>query len=134
MPLIADFTAADAAGTPVTHTFKAITVEGGVAMWNEQTATHPSGWWTVRTWHGKPSGNATMYRPRIKFDMPKLVTETINGVSVPKKLFTNSVDVSFSLSPESTVQDRKDLRKLLVGMIDTALIKGTIEDFLPVYG
>lgn len=134
MPIIADYTAADAAATPVTHTFKAIGTEGGVAVWQEQSSAYPIGYWTVRLWHGKPSGNATMYRPRIKLDIPKLVVETINGVSVPKKMFTQSADVSFSLHPDATLQDRKDLRKVLVGTIDAALFKGTVEDLLPVYG
>jgi hypothetical protein len=60
--------------------------------------------------------------------MPVLVTEVINGVSVPKVAYTMRANVELILPQDSTLQNRKDLRKILEGLIGNALVKSVVED------
>jgi hypothetical protein len=66
--------------------------------------------------------------------MPVMATETINGIDVPKVLYTLRFTGDMILPADSTLQNRKDFRKLLVGILDNALVKSTIEDLDPIYG
>jgi hypothetical protein len=60
--------------------------------------------------------------------VPVLVTEVINGVSVPKVAYTMRANVELILPQDSTLQNRKDLRKILEGLIGNALVKSVVED------
>lgn len=136
MSVISTITAADAAATPVNHSFVPRRVVGDLATFSEKSATHPSGYWSLGVSLRDPqSGNGSkVYRQKITFDMPVLVTETLNGVDVPKVLYTLRFTGDMILPADSTLQNRKDFRKLLVGVLDNALVKSTIEDLDPIYG
>jgi hypothetical protein len=120
----------DAAATPVNHTFNPNKIDGDTARWNEKSATHASGYWSLGISLRDPAGSngSRVYRSQLSFAMPVLVTEVINGVSVPKVAYTLRSNVEFILPQDSTLQNRKDLRKLLVGIIDSALFKSVVED------
>jgi len=127
----------DAATTPVNHTFQPITVDGGaIATWREQTAAVASGFWSLVSKFRTPLAGQRdkMYRIQISVGIPVLVTEVINGISVPKVARTSRASVEFLLPEDGTLQERKDLRKILTGVLDNALIKAEVEDLLPVYG
>jgi hypothetical protein len=120
----------DAAATPINHTFNPNKIDGDTARWNEKSATHASGYWSLGISLRDPAGSngSRVYRSQLSFAMPVLVTEVINGVSVPKVAYTLRSNVEFILPQDSTLQNRKDLRKLLVGIIDSALFKSVVED------
>lgn len=57
-----------------------------------------------------------------KWSFPIMVTETINGVAVPKVLRVGYVDVTFNFSDTHTEQERRDV----VGMIYSAHAPGKV--------
>lgn len=56
----------------------------------------------------------------IRLVRPVVVTETINGVSAPRILYTNLFTGQFSCGYESTVQSRKDLVAMVASMMEAA--------------
>lgn len=135
MGAITTIIVADALSTPVNHTFNPISVEGGKAVWKEQSNAAASGFWpcvlSYRT--PLPGQSEKLYRVSLNLGIPTVVSETINGVSNPLVARTGRASVEFVLPESSTLQERKDLRKILVGLLDNVLVKATIEDLTPVY-
>lgn len=56
-------------------------------------------------------------RVRLKLTQPKVVTETINGVDNPKKVWENTANVEFTFSSGSSTAERETL----IGLIASAL-------------
>jgi hypothetical protein len=133
---ISTITVADAAATPVNHDFVPRRVSGDLATFAEKSASHPSGYWGLGISLRDPqSGNGSkVYRQKVTFDMPVIVDETINGVAVPKLLYTLRFTGDMILPADCTLQNRKDFRKMITGIFDHALVKSTIEDLDPIYG
>jgi hypothetical protein len=131
---IADIVVPDAATTPVNHTFKGIKYQDGVTRYREETATHPSGYWTVGLSLREPAASkngSSVYRATATYNHPVLVTEVINGVSVPKVAYTIRYNVEAVLPNDCTLQNRKDSRKILVGLLNDSQFKGVFEDLIP---
>lgn len=127
---ITTITVPDAATTPVNHTFGPNKIDGDTARWNEKSASHASGYWTLALSLRDPAGSngSRVYRSQLSLNVPVLVTEVINGVSVPKVAYTMRANVELILPQDSTLQNRKDLRKVLEGLIGNALVKSVVED------
>lgn len=100
--------------TPVDHTFVKRDVRDGVG--------------TVIETNGVPFGNSRLsvsarqtpsgiYKPVLKLVVPVMVTETINGVAMPKVIFTNAFEGVFTFNAYSTLEQRNNL----VGMVRDAL-------------
>lgn len=106
----------DRESTPVAHTFAPRVIVPGAATFVE-AASVPIGEKSlvVRT---RKSG--ARYFTRITLAVPVLVTETINGVSVPKVPRTAFIDANFRFDDTSTLQERKNA----VGMFANALASG----------
>lgn len=120
----------DAATTPVNHSFVPSKIDGDTARWNEKTATHASGYWLLSMFLRDPasSNGSRVYRSGVSLAMPILVTEVINGVSVPKVAYTLRFNGEFIHPIDSTLQNRKDHRKLAEGAIASAFFKSMCED------
>jgi len=120
----------DAAATPVNHTFVPSKIDGDTARWNEKSATHASGYWTLAISLRDPqtSNGSRVYRSKVDVAMPVLVTEVINGVSIPKVAYTMRASAEFIEPQDSTLQNRKDLKKILVGILNGAVATSVIED------
>lgn len=127
---ITTITVPDAATTPVNHSFTASKIDGDTARWNEKSATHASGYWTLAISLRDPVGSngSRVYRSQLSFNMPVLVTEVINGVSVPKVAYVMRANVELLLPQDTTLQNRKDFRKLLTGILNDATYKSVVED------
>jgi hypothetical protein len=127
---ITTITVNDAATTPVAHSFTAAKIDGDTARWNEKSATHASGYWTLGISLRDPAGSngSRVYRSQLSLNVPVLVTEVINGVSLPKVAYTMRANVELILPQDSTLQNRKDLRKILEGLIANAVYKSVVED------
>jgi hypothetical protein len=132
---ITTITAADAAATPVNHDFLPSRVDGDIAKFNEKSASHASGYWPLTLSLREPTAQngSRVYRSQVNLAIPVLVTETINGVAVPKVAYTLRFNGEFILPADSTTQNRKDLRKLVVGVLDNALTKDVIEGLNSIY-
>lgn len=103
----------DRESTPVAHTFAPRQVIPGAATFVE-AASVPIGERTL-TIRQRKSGNR--YLSRITLAVPVLVTETINGVAVPKVPRVAFIDANFRFDDTSTAQERANA----VGMFANAL-------------
>lgn len=119
----------DAAATPVNHTFTPSKIDNGTARWNEESATHASGYWQLAISLRDPVGSngSRMYRVNTSFSMPQLVTEVINGVSVPKVAYTMRYNAEALIPQDTTLQNRKDFRKLFVGILNSPIFVDVFE-------
>lgn len=107
----------DRASTPVNHTFVPSGWEAkDVAAFIESASGGvPEGSSRLTASVRKtPSGN---YKVVLKLDVPVLVTEVINGVSINKVDLVNRAEISFNLSGRSTTAQRANL----AGMSESAL-------------
>jgi hypothetical protein len=118
--------------TPVVHNFTPRDVTSGVGLvvanagvpLNEERLTVSM----------RKSGSK--FRGKISLAVPVVVTEIINGVSVPSVARTSYVNAEFTFDESSTLQERTNL----VGMfadslgIGKALIHGAIVNLEGVYG
>lgn len=103
----------DRATTPVAHTFAPRRISTDLALFVE-TGSVPFGERKLSISQRQSGGK---YRVRVKLENPVLVTETVNGVSVPTVPRTSFADVTFTFDQYSTLQERKDT----VGMFANAL-------------
>lgn len=103
----------DRESTPVAHTFAPRAVAPGAATFVE-AASVPIGERSLVIRSRKSSGK---YYARITLAVPVLVTETINGVAVPKVPRAAFIDCNFRFDETSTLQERKNA----VGMFHNAL-------------
>lgn len=114
MAQAANITVNDRAPTPVAHTFTPRDVDKGVATFVE-AATVPMGDKTLSIrWR---VGENKRYYYRLVLTYPVMVTETVNGVAVPKVVRNALADVNFRFDESCSEQERKDT----VGMIANAL-------------
>jgi len=105
--------------TPVNHTFTPDSKNGDVA--------------TVREDNGVPFGSPRVtiskrvtanrrHKATLQFAFPKVISETINGQSVPKVARTINIDVTFTCDDQSTEQERKDAIGMLQSAFDPAKV------------
>lgn len=127
MPAFTSIVANDRAATPVAHTF-APRARTPIPTLGE-AALIPSGERRVTIGERKSgTGAGQKIRTTIRFANPKIVTETINGVSVPKVSNTQYVEATFTFTGDSLLQERKDTVTMFLnlfaagGMIDTMLV------------
>lgn len=118
MPALQNLVLTDrATPTPVNHTFvpDGIDQQNVGAVVNSGASGVPAG--AERFTISMRKGGDNRYKGKLKLTLPILVTETINGVSVPKVARQTIVNVSFDFDERSTEQERKDA----VGMTYSAL-------------
>jgi len=125
MPAAVSISLDDREGTPVTHVFTPSGVDdkGVWSFYNnaiEETIGRES--LTVRLTRGARN------KVRIRFTMPVMATETINGVSKPVIVRTNMADVQFVLDESSTQQERDNLISMVANA--TLAAQATINSVL----
>lgn len=135
MGAIASIVVPDAAATPVNHTFVPQNIEGNTARWTEKTtATIPMGFWQLDSTLREPVNGGKAYRYTLNLGIPKLKTYTdINGNPVTIVDYIHRAQVVLLLPENGTLQDRKDLRKLLVGLLNDASQSSQVESLDHVY-
>jgi len=106
-------TVLDRESTPVAHNFAPRSIVPGAATFVE-AASVPIG---ERQLIIRTRKTGSRYWTRVTLSVPVLVTETINGVSVPKVPRTAFIDANFRFDDTSTAQERKNA----VGMFANAL-------------
>lgn len=134
MGAIASIVVPDAAATPVNHTFVPQKVEGNTARYAEKSAASPQGFWSLAQTLRDPVNGTGMYRHTLDLGIPKLKTYTDpNGNSQTVVDYVHRVKVEF-LNPESgLLQDRKDIRKILVGILNDTSTIDQIENVNHIY-
>jgi len=119
----------DAAATPVNHTFTPVKVNGDSAVLLEKSATSSLGYWPLTVQQRSPVAGQTekVYRTKLNFAMPVIYNETINGVNRPSLGYTLRANIEFVVPADATLQNRKDLRKLAVGILNDASTISMVE-------
>lgn len=129
MSAIANIVVPDAATTPVNHTFIPQKVTGDVAAWNEKLAATPQGYWELATSFKDPTTGGKVYRLKQSLAIPTLKSYTdLSGNPVTVVDYTCRVSCEWLLPLACTLQNRKDLRKLFVGIINDVQIMDNIEN------
>lgn len=113
MPQLQNLVLTDRATTPVNHTFTPRDVVGNVGTVEESTGVKV-GDKTFSISVRKTANGRN--RVTIKFAVPVVVDETINGVTVPTVARTSYVTAEFTYDPTASTQERKDV----VGMFQSA--------------
>jgi len=125
MPAITAITVQDGATTPVSHAFVPVDVKDGVG---ELAERRPSG-----SLVGENKLSATSRRvpaskrdkAEIRYAVPKVVTETVNGVAVDKVIDTSYIRIIADWAPSHTPDERTAIK----GLARNALAS-TGQDFL----
>lgn len=120
MPTLQSIVLTDATSpTPVNHTLVPQSNQGGVAIVAE-SATTKLGDLRLEITPRINRGVGQKILVDVKLVKPNVVNETINGVTVPRVLFTDVFTGQFSMGYESTVQTRKDLIAMVASMMVAA--------------
>lgn len=119
----------DAAATPVNHTFSPVKVDGDTAVLMEKSNTSSLGYWTLSLTERAPLAGQTekVYRTKLSLAMPIVYSETINGVTRPTLGYTLRANVEFISPADAVLQNRKDIRKIIVGILNDASFVDMIE-------
>ena len=129
MSAIANIVVPDAATTPVNHTFVPQRVTGDVAGWNEKAAATPQGYWELSTSFKDPATGGKVYRYKLGLAIPQLKSYTdLSGNPVTVVDYVCRMSMEGLLPVASTLQNRKDLRKLFVGILNDAQIVDNLEN------
>lgn len=114
MPQLANLVVADQAATPVNHTFTPAGIQGNVATLVESTGVPVGDNKATVGWSTTASGRR---KSSVKFVIPVVQTQTINGVSTPVVVRVAYGSAEFAFDQTSTEQERKDT----VAMVRNAL-------------
>lgn len=104
----------DRASTPIAHTFTPDGEDANkVHVFSEKTgvpASNPR--FTVQLRRSNKK-----FRPTLRFQIPVVQTQTINGVSNPVTVRTAYAEISFTFDEMSTDQERKDCVAMAYGAL-----------------
>lgn len=129
MPAIAALTINDGLASPVAHTFAPATTDGSTAKWADRSPTIPAGFRTISYEVSLPSGNRTTNKLQMGLYNPTVAT--VN--SVDQVVRYSSAQVTLSIHPDATLQERKDLLAYLVNFFTQASVKTSVENIEPFY-
>jgi hypothetical protein len=136
---------ADAQGTPVNHTFVPLgPTPDGVFWWEDQSQASPVGFWRISEELKRPplpkAGESSLnrtYRVKIGLHEPQLENITNNTVSgiapAPTLSYVPRGFVEFVLPERASLQNRKDLRKMLALLLAEAQTTALAENLTLAY-
>lgn len=116
MPAFTTITVNDRESTPVAHAFGVSDKQDARLLLTEKKSV-PIGNFTLSLGWRKSGGR---FHRKVMLTMPEVVTETINGVSVPSVLHTSLLDMTLRFDEKSSEQHRKNA----VGMFYNLLASG----------
>lgn len=136
MSAIANISLIDAAATPVTRVFNPKRVgDGGgnstVAVWENRSGGVYVGYDVIHLEMSYPTKTRRSAQVRVRMMTPILENTTNNTVSgiapAPTISYTPMFDGTFIIPERSTLQSRKDLRKMLASLMNDAQFVAAIE-------
>lgn len=131
---IAPIVLPDAATTPVNHTFVPNYVTGPKASWANQAPLLPIGFETLDMQLLDPSPKVSVYRVNVLMKLPVLKTTTdTGGNSVTSVDYFLEFSGEMKIPQRSTLQNRKDLRKLVKGLHDDPQFIALVETLQHTY-
>jgi hypothetical protein len=114
MPQLQNVVLTDRESTPVDHTFTPRDIVNGLGTVVE-TAGIPVGEKQLQVALNRTSSGR--YKGVLKFKVPVVQTQTVNGIDTPTVVRTSFVDFNVTFDPTSTEQERADV----IGMFASAL-------------
>jgi hypothetical protein len=146
MPAAAVITLADAAATPVTHTFTPVgkDVDGISYRFTDQSQASPIGFWQITIALKQPpavaapgSTGTRVYRALVTLSEPILentTNSTVSGVApAPTISYTPRVTMEFLLPERSALLDRQSLRKMAYNLLANAQVIAAVENLQSIY-
>jgi hypothetical protein len=130
---------ADAAGTPVNHTFLPIGKDdSGVYWFEDQSRPTPIGFWQIgigtkrptTATNGTSSSAERVYRVKVTLKMPTLETLGTNdaGITPPPTIaYVERFSGEYILPERTTLAERKDVRKMGMNLLNDAIIIALVE-------
>lgn len=140
MPQAANLALADAAATPVTHNLNPIQKDAQGVIWYEaatagveQIEQYRLGIRCQRNLNSKGTGrikvSAVLQKPKAA-----VVGISDAGVQAPKqRAYIDDVRVEFTLDERSGFQIKKDLRTVLVSLLNNSAFAGAVDSNLLIY-
>lgn len=129
MPTNAPIVIADAASTPVNHTFSPIGIAGDLATFKERISGVPVGYPVLTVSMRDPVQGSPVYRAVVKLMLPTVVTTTdVSGKTVTSVDHTCVGNMDFQFPVKSTLQNRKDLVKLMANALGNTSIQAVLQD------
>lgn len=144
MSTVATITLPDAQGTPVNHSFVPLgTDQQGVWWYEDQSASAPIGNNRISLSISRPgnppagaSSKGRMSRVKLGIHLPTLTTLGTSDAGLtpsPTVQYVERVNCELMLPEESSLQNRKDARKFLLGLLADAQVIDMIENLRNVY-
>lgn len=140
MPAAANIVLADAQATPVTHTFVPLGPDAQGLFWFEdQSLASPIGYWRIsmelkRPPNPKPGEDSSKRVLRAKIGLHEPILEnvsnsTVSGIApAPTLSYTPRCFSEYVLPERSSLQNRKDLRKMSMNLQADALSIALVEN------
>lgn len=124
MAAIGNLAAADLESTPVTHTFEPVRTSADYAVWEDKSFSQYIGFWKVTMQLKRPQGNAKVASRNleaiIRVETPVLETLGTNDAGItpaPTVSYRPMAEVKYTLPERSTLQQRKNLRGVLLNIL-----------------
>lgn len=139
MPQATNIVLADAAGTPVNHTFIPKGRDANGVFWFEdQSQSNPVGYWKISVEIKQPppatggtSAQDRTYRVKVGLHEPilaNITNSTVSGVEpAPQVAYVDRIFTEYVMSERCTLQNRKDLRKMGANLQNDAMIVSLVE-------
>lgn len=145
MSAVAAIVLADALGTPVNHTFTPLGPDANGVWWFEdQSQSTPIGYWRIslelkRTppaGNGAASSSNRVNRVVCAMHQPTLETLGTNDAGItppPTVSYVTRSKTEFILPERNTLQNRKDLRKMMQNLLANTQVVDMVETLQNVY-
>lgn len=128
MPQATTITLNDGAATPVAHAFEPISTSGASALYANFESVTGAGQMTLVMGLNRSKANRPTDRINMRMAIP--IEQTIDGIT--RVVDTTRVDINFVLPESLSSAQRADVAAFAANMLDNALIRGYVEDLVPV--
>lgn len=138
MGAIANIVVNDAASTPVAHTFnpslQGLQGRDSVAEFEDRTVNTgiAVGFYKVHLTLSRPTAQRKTYRVGLKLSTPVLETvsnSTVSGIApAPTVSYTPLIQLDAVIPERSSLQSRKDIRKMFYELLNNAQVIAAIEN------
>lgn len=144
MSAVATITLPDAQATPVNHSFVPLgTDTNGVWWFEDQSASAPIGYNRISLFISRPApaaagngSNGRLARVKLGIHQPTLATLGTSDAGLtppPTVQYILRTMVEFILPEESSLQNRKDARKYLLGLLAATGVVDMVENLINQY-
>lgn len=132
MSVMGNIVLADAATTPVNHTFVPVSSKNGIFIWERKNVDASIGNERLTMSLTPPKNGGLNYKIVFKQWLPTLeVTSPATGTGyqpAPKVAYNNIAEATFSYPARSSLQNRKDITKMFALYLQTAMALEALND------